>query len=82
MIRQTYLQRLMQEHADLSLRIDKLRKFIGTTTYASLPEQDQMLLNRQFDLMVSLEKTLDSRIERSEEASKTVSFYSAAAEEI
>lgn len=80
MTRPTYLQRLLQEHADLSLRIDKLQTFIGTTTYANLPEQDKTLLNRQLDLMVSLEKILDSRIKRSEEAAKTVSFYGAAAE--
>lgn len=77
MMTRTYIQILRQEHADLGLRIDKLRTFCGTTTFTALPEWDQTLLTRQLYLMMNLEEILDSRIKRYAEAEQTLSFYSA-----
>lgn len=73
-----YVSRVIQEKEELDERISKLRLFISTTTFAALPAEDQRLLGQQAMLMCDLSHILSERVERFEEAKKTISFYNAA----
>lgn len=55
-------QRVREEHADLSLKIEKLESFIGTPTYHTLTHAQQYLLRRQVLAMREYEDILSARI--------------------
>lgn len=59
-----YQQRVIEEHAELDRRLDKLQAFRDSTEYRILPREDQVLLNRQAVCMEGLLEVLAERIRR------------------
>ena len=56
------LGRVRTEHSELSTRIDKLKVFVDSDAFNSLPEIQQQLLRRQFSVMTEYEDILQQRI--------------------
>lgn len=59
-----YQQRVIEEHAELDRRLDKLQAFRDSTGYRILPREEQVLLNRQAVCMEGLLEVLAERIKR------------------
>lgn len=59
-----YQQRVIEEHAELDRRLDKLQAFRDSTEYRILPREEQVLLNRQAVCMEGLLEVLAERIKR------------------
>ena len=55
-------QRVVFEHQDLCQRLHRLQAFLGSATYASLPEAERLRLRRQFEHMTAYEQVLRDRI--------------------
>lgn len=61
---EAYQQRVIEEHAELDRRLDKLQAFRDSTEYRILPREEQVLLNRQAVCMEGLLEVLAERIKR------------------
>lgn len=59
---QPHQERVVQEKAELSEKVDKLETFIGGSIYASLPPAEQSRLTRQHLIMQLYEQVLSERI--------------------
>jgi hypothetical protein len=57
-------ERVLLERGELGDRLDRLDAFIIGDTFATLPDEDQVLLKRQADAMRLYENILDQRIAR------------------
>lgn len=57
-----YQQRVVDEKRELDTKIDALYLFLGTNMYSSLPSKERVLLNNQFNHMVSYSGILAERI--------------------
>lgn len=55
-------QRVVDEKAELSDKLDKLETFVGGAVYASLPAPEQTRLSRQILIMQLYEQVLSERI--------------------
>ena len=60
---QPHEQRVVNELKDLSEKREKLAVFLGGSTIAALPSDEQQRLRRQFDIMVQYEGVLQERID-------------------
>ena len=60
-------QRLQDEHAQLTHRLEKLRAFIRTDTFDTLPRDDREDLRAQFAYMCDYQNVLRRRIKRQED---------------
>lgn len=59
----SHIERMIQEREELSEKINKLEDFIlNNPVFTSLPECKIVLLQKQFELMVSYEEVLTERI--------------------
>lgn len=56
-------QRVVDEHADLRLKTDKLAAFLGTPTYCGLPDAEQARLVKQLEVMNMYCRILIQRIQ-------------------
>ena len=54
--------RVVAEKRELDERLQRLVAFMGTATFAELPEAEQARLTRQRDLMAQLSMVLGERI--------------------
>lgn len=64
---QPHQQRVVAELKDLTEKREKLGAFIagaGNNLFASVPDDEQRRLRRQFDIMVQYEGVLQERIDR------------------
>ncbi len=59
---QPHQQRVVDEQKELSLKLEKLRDFLETDTYKSLPKQEQDLLSLQSQVMSVYVNLLGERI--------------------
>lgn len=59
---QPHQQRVVDEKADLSAKLDKLESFQDTAIYSSLPAAEQSRLTRQLFIMKLYEQVLEERI--------------------
>jgi len=59
---QPHQQRVIDEKAELSERLDKLEAFHNTAVYAGLPAAEQSRLTRQLYIMKLYEQVLSERI--------------------
>jgi hypothetical protein len=59
---QDFQQRVVDEKAELSDKVDKLESFVGGSIYASLPPDEQSRLTRQHLIMQLYEQVLSERI--------------------
>lgn len=57
-------QRVIGEHAQLKVKVDKLIAFINGDGFAKLTKEDQELLAHQLLYMASYQATLEVRMER------------------
>ena len=55
-------QRVVDEYADLSEKIDKLAAFFGTETYKGMRLAEKVLLSRQLSAMTDYQGILAERI--------------------
>lgn len=62
MSKETYLDRMKVEAAELSGRVSKLEKFIGDAVFTQLDDVEKELLHTQFEQMKSYYHTLVTRI--------------------
>lgn len=56
-------RRVVDEKAELDVRIEKLDLFIGSDTYLKLPTEEERRLDLQLDLMNAYSRVLGMRIE-------------------
>lgn len=61
-------QRVIDEHRELTVRVNKLAAFFGTQLFAGLPEADRSLLRAQHGCMTAYAAILDARVNRFVEA--------------
>lgn len=61
---QPHQQRVVVERDELAEKLSKLTSFIGSTTYAGLPEDERFDLCDQVNCMHSYRSVLDRRIDR------------------
>ncbi len=60
---QPHVERMIAEREELSDKVTKLEEFIlHNSFYAGLPECKQILLQKQFEAMVTYEEILTERI--------------------
>lgn len=59
---QPYQQRVVDEKAELSEKLEKLETFLGGEIYSSLPTAEQTRLSRQSLIMQLYEQVLEERI--------------------
>lgn len=59
---QPHQQRVVDEKAELSEKLEKLETFTGGSIYADLPASEQMRLSRQLLIMQLYEQVLAERI--------------------
>ena len=59
---QDFQQRVIDEHAELNDRLNKLINFFGTETFAGLPVAEKRRLDQQVMAMEMYERVLSSRI--------------------
>jgi hypothetical protein len=60
---QAHQQRVIQEEADLSDKIDRLIVFTKQSVFESLPQSEQNLLREQLDYMTQYHDVLKRRIQ-------------------
>lgn len=61
---QDFQKRVVAEKAQLDEKISKLEAFIRTDTFPGLPDEEQLDLNLQFQIMEDYSRVLERRIER------------------
>lgn len=61
---QAHEQRVVEEEAGLSEKLNKLGEFIHGEVFKTLPDEDQLLLQEQDDHMRAYAHVLRKRIER------------------
>lgn len=61
---QTFKIRVIEELNELNLKINALNVFILSNVFKTLDHQDQILLQRQLDVMGAYRHILEQRIER------------------
>ena len=59
---QPHQQRVVDEHAELETRLDKLAEFTATPTFEALPDAEQERLLRQSGIMIQYSDVLAERI--------------------
>jgi hypothetical protein len=59
---QPHQQRVVEERAQLSDKVDKLETFVGSRTYTQLLPAEQARLQRQLHIMQLYEQVLSERI--------------------
>lgn len=59
-----YQQRVVDEHLELAIKFAALDKFLGTSIFQELEEQDQDLLDDQYKAMAWYIEVLTTRIKR------------------
>lgn len=57
-------QRVIDEHRDLTVRMNKLGDFFSSQVFAGLPEVDRALLRAQHGCMLGYAGVLEARINR------------------
>ncbi|MBY4723992.1 MULTISPECIES: crAss001_48 related protein [Burkholderia] len=62
--RPDYQQRVIDEHAQLAERLEKLERFVASPKFAELHRCDRFLLSAQFGAMKQYERILQERIWR------------------
>jgi hypothetical protein len=60
---QAHQQRVIQEEADLSDKIDRLIVFTKQSVFESLPQSEQNLLREQLDYMTQYHDVLKRRVQ-------------------
>ena len=60
--RPDWQQRVIDEHAEIEGRCDRLAAFLGTSTFEALPSAEQERLVRQSGIMVQYSDVLAERI--------------------
>lgn len=58
-----YQKRVEQELHELTIKIEKLRTFMYSDLYKTLPYTEQILLQRQHDAMIAYQLILEERID-------------------
>lgn len=61
---QTFKIRVNEELNELNLKINSLNMFVISRVFKTLDRQDQILLERQLDVMGAYRHILEQRIER------------------
>ena len=59
---ETFIDRMIEEHNELTDKLEKLTQFIECEAFKTLSIQKQTLLRAQFGAMVAYQQTLSSRI--------------------
>jgi hypothetical protein len=57
-------ERLINEKAELDLKLERLTEFGRSPQFQALDEEEQMLINRQHSLMEDYSEVLSKRIKR------------------
>lgn len=60
----TFLQRMIEEETELTVKCNKLSDFIDSSTFKSIPDIEQADLREQFEYMLDYRNVLLRRIDR------------------